>query len=202
MRANRPGRLTGLLFGIVVLVVGTTPAADVPTPTDSDFTRYGIYEKTAPRPGTVPAVATTLPLKLNADDRIALVGNSLLEQAGDYGFLETMIQQRFPTLRLSVRNLAWSADEVGLRPGRTTSPTSNSTCSTRRPTSSSPRSGSTSRSPARTGSRTFGRSSRPCSRTGRRKRSTARPARESCCCRRPRTRTSPAWPRRPKTTPA
>ncbi len=59
---------------------------------------------------------TTLPLKLEKGDRIALVGNGLLEQAGRHGVLEAMLYQAHPDLDLVIRNFAWSGDEVDLQP--------------------------------------------------------------------------------------
>ncbi len=89
----------------------------VPTaPPDQEFTEFGIYEKTAPRPKATLPVTTTLPLKLQADDRIAFIGNTLFERAQDHGHFEAMVQKQFPALNLSARTLAWSADEIGLQP--------------------------------------------------------------------------------------
>lgn len=85
-------------------------------PADAEFTRYGIYQNTAPRAKPAEPITTTLPLKLQKGDRIALIGNGLLERTQDHGYLEAMLQQRFPEHGLVVRNLAWSADEVGLQP--------------------------------------------------------------------------------------
>src|SRR5438067_2003811 len=48
-------------------------------PQDGEFTKFGIYEKTAPRPGPAQPVATTWPLQLKEGDRIALIGNTLME---------------------------------------------------------------------------------------------------------------------------
>ena len=97
---------------------GKTKAAEVAStpPADAEFTRYGIYESTAPRAKAATPVITELPLKLKKGDRIALVGNGLLERAQDHGYLEALLQQKFPHHNLSVRNLAWAADEVGLMP--------------------------------------------------------------------------------------
>ncbi len=106
--------------------VGTTAAQDKvtkgkktpadPTPSDGEFAKFGIYEKTAPRPKATKAVATALPLKLAAGDRIAFIGNTLFERAQEYGHFEAMLQKQFPEHALTVRTLAWSADEIGLQP--------------------------------------------------------------------------------------
>lgn len=47
--------------------------------------------------------------------RVVYIGNTLLERAGLYGDLETLIQQHLPEHQLTFRNLAWSADEVALQ---------------------------------------------------------------------------------------
>ncbi len=84
--------------------------------TDKDFSQFGIYAQSAPRPAAVEPIATTLPLKLNKGDRIALIGNSLLDRAQWFGNFEAMLQQRFPQHELVVRHLAWSADEIDVQP--------------------------------------------------------------------------------------
>ncbi|KAA5539065.1 hypothetical protein FYK55_25340 [Roseiconus nitratireducens] len=85
-------------------------------PRDPELEKFGIYQKTAPRAEAAPPVATTLPMQLQQGDRIALIGNSLLERSQQFGHLEAMIQQAHPDLQLSVRHLAWSGDEVDLQP--------------------------------------------------------------------------------------
>lgn len=83
---------------------------------DLDLKRYGIYANTAPRAAAVEGVQTTLPLKFTKGDRIALVGNTLLDRSRLFGYWESMIQQGFPDHRLVVRHLAWSADTSKLQP--------------------------------------------------------------------------------------
>jgi azurin len=85
-------------------------------PADPSLAKYGIYAESAPFPVKGEAVVTTLPLKLEKGDRIALVGNGLLEQAGRHGILEAMLYQAHPDLDLVIRNFAWSGDEVDLQP--------------------------------------------------------------------------------------
>ena len=88
---------------------------DTPPPVvDEDFTRYAIYEATAPRPQSTEPKPTSLPLPLNAGDRVAFIGNTLFERAQDYGFFEGMVQQQNPDKKLVFRHLAWSADELSL----------------------------------------------------------------------------------------
>lgn len=57
-----------------------------------------------------------LPLELMPKQRIVLIGNTLFDRMRDYGQFEAMLQQRFAKEEITVRNLAWSADEVALRP--------------------------------------------------------------------------------------
>jgi azurin len=85
-------------------------------PADPALAKYGIYAESAPFPVKGEAVVTTLPLKLEKGDRIAFVGNGLLEQAGRHGILEAMLYQAHPDLDLVIRNFAWSGDEVDLQP--------------------------------------------------------------------------------------
>ncbi|PQO38435.1 PVC-type heme-binding CxxCH protein [Blastopirellula marina] len=87
-----------------------------PQTTDEDYSAFAIYEKTAPRPKLAKPIVTSLPLPLHKGDRIALIGNTLLERSQDFGHFEAMLQQRFPQLQLKVRHLAWSADAVDLQP--------------------------------------------------------------------------------------
>ena len=83
---------------------------------DPALAKYGMYEKTAPRPESVEPVDTGLPLELKRGDRIALIGNTLLDRGRDFGFLETLLQQGFPKHELIVRNLAWAGDAIDSQP--------------------------------------------------------------------------------------
>ena len=53
--------------------------------------------------------------QLRAKEHIAIVGNTLAERLQYDGWLETMLQARFPKHELVVRNLGFSGDEVGTR---------------------------------------------------------------------------------------
>src|SRR5262249_23793881 len=81
-----------------------------------DYEHFGIYEMSTPRPVPPAPRATTLPLALAPGDRIALVGNTLLERAQEFGQFEALLQQRFPGRQLVVRHLAWSADAFDVQP--------------------------------------------------------------------------------------
>ncbi|MFT5523467.1 MAG: putative heme-binding domain-containing protein [Pirellulaceae bacterium] len=85
-------------------------------PEDPDYRQYGIYKNTAPRAAEAAALVTALPLKLRAAARIALVGNSLFERSQHFGHFETLIQQRYPSHKLVVRNLSWAADTPDIQP--------------------------------------------------------------------------------------
>ena len=81
-----------------------------------DFEPFGIYAKTAPRAKSTEPIKTELPLKLNPGDRIAFIGNTLLERSQEFGHFEAMLHQTFPQHQLVTRTLAWSADEIDLQP--------------------------------------------------------------------------------------
>lgn len=83
---------------------------------DPALAKYGMYESSAPRPAKTVPVDTSLPLILNPGDRIAFIGNTLLDRARDFGFLETLLQQKFPKHELVVRNLAWAGDSLDSQP--------------------------------------------------------------------------------------
>lgn len=55
-------------------------------------------------------------LELRRGDRLCLVGNTFAERFQLFGYFESGLLAAFPDLDLSVRNLAWSADEAALRP--------------------------------------------------------------------------------------
>ncbi|WP_236010463.1 PVC-type heme-binding CxxCH protein [Candidatus Laterigemmans baculatus] len=56
------------------------------------------------------------PLVPEPGDTIVIIGNTLAERMGMFGYWEPKLHSRFPEHRLTVRNLGWSADEVALRP--------------------------------------------------------------------------------------
>ena len=85
-------------------------------PEDPDLAAYGIYAESAPMPEKGEPVETTLPLSLQKGVRIALVGNTLLDRGGSFGFLESMIYQAHPEVAPIIRNFSWSADEIDLQP--------------------------------------------------------------------------------------
>lgn len=65
---------------------------------------------------TAASAAESKALELRPGDRICLVGNTFAERFQIFGYFESGLLAAFPDLDLSVRNLAWSADEAALRP--------------------------------------------------------------------------------------
>jgi glucose/arabinose dehydrogenase len=61
---------------------------------------------------TTMAQAADPKLKLEKDDHICIVGNTLGERLQHDGWLEAVIYSRHPQLDLVIRNLAYSADEI------------------------------------------------------------------------------------------
>ena len=57
---------------------------------------------------TVPVVAA--PFELKPNDRLVLIGSTLVEREQRYGYWEAMLAARTPGLK--VRNLGWSGDDV------------------------------------------------------------------------------------------
>ncbi len=55
------------------------------------------------------------PFELNDQDRIILLGNTLIERAASYGHFETALLMRWPDRKLTFRNLGWAADNVQAR---------------------------------------------------------------------------------------
>lgn len=61
-------------------------------------------------------LAAQIPLELKPRERVVLIGNSLFDHLRQHGQFEAMVQQRFAGEGITLRNLAWSADEITLRP--------------------------------------------------------------------------------------
>lgn len=85
-------------------------------PRDPAFAKYGIYAKTAPVAGAAEPLATALPLQLKKGERIALIGNTLLERSQHFGHTEALLHRSFPQHELVVRNLCWPADTIDIQP--------------------------------------------------------------------------------------
>ncbi|MDF1657307.1 MAG: hypothetical protein P1U58_06820, partial [Verrucomicrobiales bacterium] len=69
-------------------------------PEDPALAAYGIYAENAPTPEVGEPMTTKLPLVLKKGDRIAFVGNTLLDRGGQFGFFEAMLYQSHPDLDL------------------------------------------------------------------------------------------------------
>ena len=67
--------------------------------------------------GSARARAASTPLAPPAEgEHIALIGNALAERMQYYGYFETLLHQRFPDKKLTVRNLGHSGDTPAYRP--------------------------------------------------------------------------------------
>jgi putative heme-binding domain-containing protein len=55
------------------------------------------------------------PLEIKKNDHICFVGNTLADRMQHDGWLETLLQSRFPAAHLVIRNLGFSGDELTLR---------------------------------------------------------------------------------------
>lgn len=64
----------------------------------------------------VTTLSAQIPLALRPGERVVLIGNSLFDNMRRHGQFEAMLQQRFAKEGITLRNLAWSADEITLRP--------------------------------------------------------------------------------------
>jgi len=87
-----------------------------PPKKDPELAKYYINRKTSPRAKETTPIETNLPLKLEKGTRVALIGNLLLDAERRFGHLETLLHQHHPNHQLTVRNLAWPADEIDLMP--------------------------------------------------------------------------------------
>jgi len=75
------------------------------------FLALALFAATGVRAAVAPRT-----LAIREGDTICLIGNTLAERLQHHNHWETLLHQRFPQHRLVVRNLAWPADEVVLRP--------------------------------------------------------------------------------------
>lgn len=85
-------------------------------PEDPALADYAIYAAEAPNPKKVEPFASELPLKLNKGDRIAFIGNTLLDRAQEFAHFESYLHLAHPEHELVIRNFSWSADEIDLQP--------------------------------------------------------------------------------------
>jgi hypothetical protein len=65
--------------------------------------------------GALSAVAADK-LELRKNDHVAIIGNTLADRMQHSGYFEALTYDKFPKHELVFRNLAFSADEVALRP--------------------------------------------------------------------------------------
>lgn len=109
-------KFSAALYCCACLLPAFVLAEEADSTDQTSLLPYAIYGKSAPRAKPCASQKTELPLKLAAGDRIALIGNTLFEREVDFGALEALIQASHSGLNLAVRNLAWSADAIGLQP--------------------------------------------------------------------------------------
>lgn len=83
---------------------------------DPEYAKYAIFEQTAKRAGPAEPTASRLPLELAPGTTIAWIGNTLLDRARHFGYLETMLHQTHSAHRLVVRNLCWPGDTPSQQP--------------------------------------------------------------------------------------
>jgi putative heme-binding domain-containing protein len=67
------------------------------------------------KPAAAEDAKTAAKLELRPGDHISIIGNNLAERMQHDGWLETLLQSRFPKHQLSFRNLAFSGDELTTR---------------------------------------------------------------------------------------
>lgn len=83
-------------------------------------TRFGFNEFKKGRFPRDYALADTadnqVEFQLQPGERICYVGNTLADRMQHFGWLETLVQSRFPQQNLVFRNLGFSADELTVRP--------------------------------------------------------------------------------------
>ncbi|MFP6700350.1 MAG: GDSL-type esterase/lipase family protein [Planctomycetaceae bacterium] len=63
-------------------------------------------------PAATPKPPPEMRFQFQDDDRIVLIGNTLVERAQRFGYLETALLARLAPLKLTFRNLGWSGDTV------------------------------------------------------------------------------------------
>jgi lysophospholipase L1-like esterase len=64
---------------------------------------------------SVSVFAADAPFELRKNDRVAFLGDTLVERAGRYGYVEAALTLAFPDHQLTFRNLGWSGDNVFAR---------------------------------------------------------------------------------------
>ncbi len=63
----------------------------------------------------VTAGDNTEKLDLKSESRIVFIGNTFAERLQYYNYFETLLYKSYPGRKITVRNLGWSADEIGLQ---------------------------------------------------------------------------------------
>src|SRR4051812_46673699 len=97
---------TVLAFAIAFCGCAKSRAAQHAKASESD-----VHAKSAQRADDAKP-AEHAKLDLHKGDHICIIGNTLAERMQHEGWLETLIQARFPDKELVFRNLGYSGDEV------------------------------------------------------------------------------------------
>ncbi len=63
-------------------------------------------------PGLPTAIEAAEKFDLRDGDRVVFLGNTLIERAQKYGYIESVLTRRSPKLNIVFRNLGWSGDTV------------------------------------------------------------------------------------------
>ncbi len=72
---------------------------------------------------TLGSFACAQPAELETGDRVLVTGNTFAERLAQSGYLEAALQAAYPDAGLTIWQLPWSGDEVGLRPREAGVPT-------------------------------------------------------------------------------
>ena len=62
-----------------------------------------------------PLFAQADPIEIRPGDHLSIIGNTLADRMQHDGWLETLLQARFPAYKLVIRNLGFSGDELKVR---------------------------------------------------------------------------------------
>ena len=73
--------------------------------------------------GFLATIAGGQPLPMKPGDRVLVTGNTFAERLAQSGYLEAALQAAYPDAGLTIWQLPWSGDEVGLRPREAGVPT-------------------------------------------------------------------------------
>ena len=67
---------------------------------EEDFRKYAMFASNAERPESTNPIPSRLPFTLQANARIALLGNTLFDRMRNFGHFEAILQKAHPDLNL------------------------------------------------------------------------------------------------------